>query len=73
MPIFEFICTECGENFETVVLDGEAIKCPNCGNKNIIKQLSNFAIMSYPSSCFCENSCLTDARHKHKCCRNCYH
>ncbi|MDR2811917.1 MAG: zinc ribbon domain-containing protein [Endomicrobium sp.] len=68
MPIFEFTCAECGENFEILVLSGEAIECPKCGNKNVIKQLSKFAV-----SCPCEDSCPTDAKHKHKCGGGCCH
>jgi putative FmdB family regulatory protein len=68
MSIFEFICAECGENFETLVLGGEAIECLKCGNKNVIKQFSNFAAMSSSASCSCEDSCPTATKHKHKCC-----
>jgi putative FmdB family regulatory protein len=69
MPIFEFICAECGENFETLVLSGEANECPKCGNKNVIKQLSNFAVMSSPSIFSCKDY----AKNKYKCDGVCCH
>ena len=73
MPIFEFTCAECGENFETLILSGEAIECPKCGNKNVIKLLSNFAVMSPPARCSCDDLCPTVTKHKHKCRGGCCH
>lgn len=31
MPIFDFICTECGFQFEKIVRPGDTVACENCG------------------------------------------
>jgi putative FmdB family regulatory protein len=46
MPIFEFICTECGAPFEDLVRSARAIDeviCPSCGSDQVKKQISTFA------------------------------
>lgn len=46
MPIFEFICAECGTPFEDLVRSAGAIGevlCPACGSDQVKKQISTFA------------------------------
>lgn len=44
MPIFEFKCRSCGQNFETIVLSSrEKVSCPKCTSKKVDKQLSVFS------------------------------
>jgi putative FmdB family regulatory protein len=46
MPIFEFICDECGQIFEELVRIASAIDeviCPECQSKQVKKKLSTFA------------------------------
>lgn len=46
MPIFEFVCTECKENFEDLVLSLSRIDevvCPTCGGSKVKKKMSTFA------------------------------
>lgn len=46
MPIFEFECKECNENFEELVLSGSAVQkvtCPECGGIQVRKKISTFA------------------------------
>jgi putative FmdB family regulatory protein len=45
MPIFEYLCTACGNLFEKVMKSGENGEpdCPKCGSSNVEKQLSSFA------------------------------
>lgn len=46
MPIFEFVCTECGRPFEELVRSTgviEAVICPLCGSSDVKKQISTFA------------------------------
>ncbi|MCB9482335.1 MAG: zinc ribbon domain-containing protein [Desulfobacteraceae bacterium] len=43
MPIYEFECNDCGEIFESLVLQGredEIIECSKCKSSNIKKLLS---------------------------------
>lgn len=46
MPIFEFVCADCGKPFEELVLSTSKIgevTCPVCQSQNIIKKISTFA------------------------------
>ncbi|MHC4399179.1 MAG: FmdB family zinc ribbon protein [Planctomycetota bacterium] len=40
MPIYEFVCRECGHPFEALVRGDEKPSCPSCGRKRLAKQLS---------------------------------
>ena len=44
MPLFEYICEECGESFEKLVRGSSAtILCPSCASENVRKKLSTLA------------------------------
>ena len=43
MPIFEYKCSDCGKQFETLVRSGTQPVCPACGGSYLAKQLSVFA------------------------------
>lgn len=45
MPIFEYVCTHCGHEFELFVRGGAAVKnlCPTCQSEKIDKRFSTFA------------------------------
>ena len=44
MPLFEYICEECGESFEKLVRGSTTtILCPSCDSENVRKKLSTFA------------------------------
>lgn len=46
MPLFEFVCKDCGEQFETLVFsssDKTEIECPKCKSNNTEKKISIFA------------------------------
>jgi putative FmdB family regulatory protein len=44
MPIFEYICQECQNEFETLVFGHDKAKCPKCQSKKLSPQLSVFAM-----------------------------
>ena len=49
MPIREFVCTECGTDFEKIVRASQSsaeIACPSCGGHQLEKKLSGFAAHS---------------------------
>ncbi len=47
MPIFEYVCPDCAEEFETLVFSStKEIKCPKCGSTNPQKKISTFAFKS---------------------------
>lgn len=46
MPIYEFICNECGQDFEELVLSAkstEGVICPHCHSEQVTKKISLFA------------------------------
>ncbi len=46
MPIYEFVCKECSNNFEELVLSSNQINevtCPSCGSGQVKKKMSTFA------------------------------
>ncbi|MCK5512556.1 MAG: zinc ribbon domain-containing protein [Thermodesulfovibrionia bacterium] len=45
MPIFEYKCEGCGEEFEKLVSGSKPeVICPRCNSKNIIKKFSLFGM-----------------------------
>jgi putative FmdB family regulatory protein len=47
MPIYEYICDDCGTTFEKLVRRGEnGIACPSCGQAHLTTKLSTFAAHS---------------------------
>ncbi|MBI4825333.1 MAG: zinc ribbon domain-containing protein [Nitrospirae bacterium] len=56
MPIYEYRCNECGEEFEKLVMGKDAaISCPKCDSKDVTKKLSVFGLSGSekqaPSGC----------------------
>ncbi len=48
MPIYEFICEECFEEFEELVGFSQSeidLNCPACGSELIRKKISSFAAL----------------------------
>ena len=45
MPIFEYICQDCGTAFEAIVAnDTVEVRCRKCQGQHVSKQLSTFAV-----------------------------
>jgi putative FmdB family regulatory protein len=44
MPIYEYICKSCEEDFEVLVFGNKKVVCPKCNSEKIIKKISSFAI-----------------------------
>ena len=78
MPIFEYICDKCGNNFELLIFGKDTAKCDKCGSPEITKKFSVFSSVNSTKSqegcspSFCEsgacpaaNSCHT---HSGGCC-----
>lgn len=60
MPIYEFICKDCGKVFEKLVLTKDEEKenlCPFCNSENTEKIISSFCSLK-DSSSFVGNSCI---------------
>ena len=47
MPIFEYLCEDCGNQFEKLVRrsasESDGVACPSCGQKHLKQQFSTFA------------------------------
>ena len=43
MPIYEYACGDCGNEFEALVRSGTTPECPSCHSKKLDKLLSVFA------------------------------
>jgi len=50
MPIYEYQCKKCGEEFECIVFGNEKPGCPSCQSKNICKNMSACGFISRGSS-----------------------
>ena len=44
MPIFEFVCKECDQEFEELVQGTSQPRCPSCESEELEKKLSGFAV-----------------------------
>ena len=43
MPIYEYRCGKCGEEFEKLVMSGDEVKCPACKSIKVSRCLSAFS------------------------------
>lgn len=53
MPLYEYVCKNCGHQFEVLQRMGEGasdLSCPSCGEKRVEKQFSTFASSSHGTS-----------------------
>jgi putative FmdB family regulatory protein len=51
MPIFEYVCKDCGREFEKIVPRYDShVDCAHCSGGNVEKQLSVFAVVGGSSS-----------------------
>jgi len=44
MPIYEYRCEKCGQEFEMLVFGNKEVTCPHCKAKDITKKLSTFGM-----------------------------
>jgi putative FmdB family regulatory protein len=43
MPIYEYKCSNCGEDFEKLVFGNQEVRCPKCDSEDIKKKFSVFS------------------------------
>ena len=44
MPIFEYLCDDCGTKFEKLIRrNGDSVACPSCGESHVKTEFSTFA------------------------------
>lgn len=44
MPIFEYKCGSCGEEFEKLVFGSTEVRCPKCESAEVAKKFSTFGM-----------------------------
>ncbi len=55
MPLYEFQCTDCKDEFEELVRSSAAaaeVKCPRCGGQHVRRKVSLFASKSSGGASF---------------------
>lgn len=60
MPIYEFTCSDCGEQFSEIrrMGDDKGVPCPSCASVNTRKMISSFASITGSSpGCPSVNQC----------------
>lgn len=62
MPMFEYVCLDCKNEFELLVRSNERLACPSCGRENLQKKFSAFATVSKNSNTAICDSC-TDSNY----------
>jgi putative FmdB family regulatory protein len=40
MPIYEYVCRKCGQEFEALIRGQEKASCPGCGGGQLTKKIS---------------------------------
>ncbi len=64
MPIYEFKCAKCGNDFEELVrTKGQRVACPKCGSAKIDRKLSVFGAVISKSSSSCDREACPQAPH----------
>ncbi len=61
MPIYEYICSDCNNEFEELVFStNEQINCPDCGTDRVERALSVFSFSSGGSYSSSHGGCNCD-------------
>ncbi|MDL1970732.1 MAG: zinc ribbon domain-containing protein [Candidatus Desulfofervidaceae bacterium] len=50
MPIYEYVCDDCGHRFECLVRSNDKITCPKCQGTNLTRLLSACSFSFGPGS-----------------------
>lgn len=50
MPIYEYMCADCGHRFEWLVRGAQTPHCPACDGARLEKQFSVFAVSAKPAT-----------------------
>jgi putative FmdB family regulatory protein len=49
MPIYEYKCNDCSNNFETLVMGSSKPECPSCNSKDLARLMSACGFVSKSS------------------------
>ncbi|MDR1480331.1 MAG: zinc ribbon domain-containing protein [Planctomycetaceae bacterium] len=56
MPLYEYFCPKCEHEFELLIRGSEIPVCPDCGNKNLTREMSTPAAHTKSSEFGCKPS-----------------
>jgi putative FmdB family regulatory protein len=59
MPIYEYVCADCGKEFEVLVRSDTRPACPQCQSSRLNKRLSVFATAGSDSATEAASPCGT--------------
>ncbi len=59
MPVYEYLCSDCGHAFEALLYGEERATCPECASAELEKQFSSFATPSDARPAFTPGACGT--------------
>lgn len=65
MPIYEYVCGDCKEKFEKLVLrrsDEAVVPCPHCGGKHTTQVYSTFATANSSTDSSSAGACARGGR-----------
>ena len=60
MPLYEYRCQECGEQFEKLVrfiTSTSEIECPKCGGQKVEKRISTFSARTSSTTAASAGAC----------------
>ncbi|HPP87083.1 MAG TPA: zinc ribbon domain-containing protein [bacterium] len=57
MPIYEYICNNCKNEFDLLIYGNENAQCPKCESSNLSKKFSVFAVGGANNSMSCADTC----------------
>ena len=57
MPIFEYVCKDCDQSFEALIMGGREAECPNCHGRNLGQRFSVFSASVKSSAAPAQSSC----------------
>jgi len=61
MPVYEYKCNSCGEEFEKLVLGSMAVSCPKCSGGDLKKKLSLFGMSGVEKPFAGSSSCTSSS------------
>jgi putative FmdB family regulatory protein len=71
MPVYEYKCMKCGEDFEKLVFGSQEVTCPACDSNNITKKFSVFGMSGVEKPFAGTSSCSSCNTGKGSSCSSC--
>jgi putative FmdB family regulatory protein len=56
MPLFDYVCRDCDNEFEALVQGERAVTCPECQGTELERKLPAFAVLAGSQTPLCEGN-----------------